>query len=104
MQVISEQVANGQTYRNRTASTRGRQAIAKLTSETSAIVKEYTLLLDTPFTAYCENQRSKYTIIAVSDAQLHSVSLTSHDLSCLQHQGGQRPTLYETGSMRAIFQ
>jgi len=55
--MISEQVANGQVYKNRTATTIGRQAITELVSENAAIVKEYSDLLGIPFNLYCENQR-----------------------------------------------
>lgn len=67
--VISEQVANGQTYRNRTATTIGRQAIIELAAENSAIVKEYSVLLDTPFNAFCENQRRWAETDAVRDRE-----------------------------------
>lgn len=55
--MISEQVANGQVYKNRTATIIGRQAITELVSENTAIVKEYSDLLGIPFNLYCENQR-----------------------------------------------
>ena len=55
--IIPEMVANGQVHENREASKRGRQAMEELALESKAIIKEYSNLLNTPFTQYCETQR-----------------------------------------------
>ena len=67
--VIPEQIANGQVYQGRKASTRGRQAIEELQSESTAMIKEYTNLLNAPFTVYCENQRKWAETDAVRDRE-----------------------------------
>jgi hypothetical protein len=46
---IPEQVSNGQIYRHRTATNRGRLAIEELASESKAIVNEYDRALNGPF-------------------------------------------------------
>ena len=55
--VIPEQISNGQIYQGRPATTRGRIAIEEIASESAAIIKEYSALLNVPFSVYCENQR-----------------------------------------------
>eukprot|EP00957_Ditylum_brightwellii_P068816 5223877-Ditylum_brightwellii.AAC.1 len=67
--VIPEQVANGQIYRHRTASNRGRLAIEELASESKTIIKDYNNALNTPFEAYCEDQRQWAETDAVRDME-----------------------------------
>jgi hypothetical protein len=67
--IIPEMVANGQVHENREASKRGRQAMEELASESKAIIKEYSNLLNTPFTQYCETQRKWAETDAVRDRE-----------------------------------
>ena len=67
--IIPEQIANGQVYDGREASKRGRQAIQELASESTAIIKDYSHLLNSPFTLYCETQRKWAETDAVRDRE-----------------------------------
>ena len=67
--VIPEQVSIGQICDGRKQLTRGKQAIEELAAESVAIVKEYTLLLNIPFTLYCETQRKWAETDAVRDRE-----------------------------------
>lgn len=67
--VIPDQVSCGHTDQDRKQSTRGKQAIEEIASESAAIVKEYTNLLNSPFTQYCENQRKWAETDAVRDRE-----------------------------------
>ena len=67
--VIPEQVSSGQICQDSKQSTRGKQAIEELAAESVAIVKEYTLLLNIPFTLYCETQRKWAETDAVRDRE-----------------------------------
>jgi hypothetical protein len=67
--VIPEQVSCGHVHQDRKQSTRGKQAIEEVASESAAIVKEYTFLLNSPFAHYCENQRKWAETDAVRDRE-----------------------------------
>ena len=76
---IPEQVASGQVNDDKTdkraatlgkeatASTLGKEAMLELISESKAIVKEYSALLNAPFAAYCDSQRKWAETDAVRD-------------------------------------
>jgi hypothetical protein len=49
--------------------TRGRKAIEDLATESASIIKEFNILLNTPFTLYCEKQRKWAETDAVRDRE-----------------------------------
>lgn len=67
--IIPEQLSSGQIYQERRQTTIGKQAIEALATESTQIVKEYTTLLNSPFTLYCENQRKWAETDAVRDRE-----------------------------------
>jgi hypothetical protein len=66
---IPEQLANGQIYRNRTASNRGFLVMKELFIESKAISDEYDQALDAPFQAYLEEHRQWANTTAVRDLE-----------------------------------
>lgn len=67
---IPEQIgSNGQTNQGQESSDKGKQAIQLLALESTAIIKEYSNLLNTPFTLYCETQRKWAETDAVRDRE-----------------------------------
>ena len=55
---VPEQVANGQVYRNRTASDRGFVVMQELSLESRNIIDEYNQALNVPFNNYLEDHRN----------------------------------------------
>lgn len=64
---IPEQVASGQMHDKKKGSTRGKEAMLEIISESKNIVKEYSALLNEPFGAFCESQRKWAETDAVRD-------------------------------------
>lgn len=66
---IPEQISCDQINKGKKSSTRGRRAIEELATESDSIIKEYNILLNAPFTLYCEKQRKWAETDAVRDRE-----------------------------------
>ncbi len=67
--IIPEQISRDQTNQGRNTPARGRRAIEEVVSESESIIKEYNILLNAPFTLYCEKQRKWAETDAVRDRE-----------------------------------
>lgn len=63
---------------NLQARQQGRRAIEELASESTAIIKEYNILLNAPFTLYCEKQRKWAETDVVQDLEYNLVKRLSN--------------------------
>ena len=91
---IPEQVADGQVYKNRTASTRGRTAIQDLHAENNAIIEEYDRKLQSSFDEYCEIQRQWAETDAVRDMEFIGDSAMKRQANGLKMDHSEIKRLY----------
>ena len=66
---IPDQVSNGQRHFHKTSSHRGSLAIEELSTESKAILKDFSKALNTAFEEYCEDQRRWAETDAVRDLE-----------------------------------
>jgi hypothetical protein len=66
---IPEMVSNGQEQKGMSTTTQGKEAVEALAKETENIISDFNHALDTPFDAYCEDQRQWAETEAVRDLE-----------------------------------